>query len=70
MNTKICIKCHQEKPIIEFYKAKNNKYGLNNKCKNCCQQYLKKYYSINSKNIIQNSKLQYLTNPEKKKQKK
>lgn len=47
MNTEICIKCHQEKPITEFFKDKRNKNGLRGECKYC-----NKLYKLNNKEKI------------------
>ena len=33
--TKICIKCNIEKPLLEFPKRKNSKNGYRNDCKIC-----------------------------------
>jgi len=33
---KICTKCLVGKPISEFHKARNGKYGVRKKCKTCC----------------------------------
>ena len=38
MKTKICTKCKKEKSIIEFYKYKRNRDGLNCWCKNCANE--------------------------------
>ena len=43
METKICKKCGRELPIEEFYKAKNNKDGHMNVCKECFVQQQKQY---------------------------
>ena len=36
---KECIKCGEEKPLTEFYKNKNGKYGVQGKCRNCENTY-------------------------------
>lgn len=33
--TKVCIKCHQEKPVTEFYRHKRSKDGYSCYCKEC-----------------------------------
>ena len=38
METKICRKCGSELPLSEFYKAKGNKDGHKNICKECFKQ--------------------------------
>lgn len=39
IKTKRCVKCHTDKPISEFNKAKSNKDGLRNDCKACVRVY-------------------------------
>ena len=51
METKICTKCHEEKPLDEFSNAKRNKDGHTGICKKCNVIYFKEY----------NKK--YITNP-------
>ena len=43
MQTKICTKCKEEKPISEFVKNKKGKYGVRSVCKNCTKKIMKKY---------------------------
>ena len=43
MKTKICSKCHIEKPISEFGKAKKGKYGVRGDCIECVKKYQKEY---------------------------
>jgi hypothetical protein len=40
MNTKICFKCKEEKPISEFHRNKRNKDGYKGQCKSCCRKYI------------------------------
>jgi len=42
-NTKICSKCNIEKPLINFSKDKDKKYGVNSICRMCDQERKKKY---------------------------
>lgn len=44
METKICKKCGQEKPISEFRKDSKYKDGRTNFCKSCISDYYKGYY--------------------------
>ena len=37
-NTKQCLKCQQDYPISDFYKAKGTKTGLSPYCKTCTKQ--------------------------------
>lgn len=38
MQTKVCSRCKEEKPVSEFSKHKNGKYGVNGQCKICVRQ--------------------------------
>ena len=40
---KRCCHCHKLLPESEFYKCKREKDGFNNSCKNCQDEYRKKY---------------------------
>ena len=44
METKICKKCGQEKPITEFQKHKGYKDGYHTCCKECRNLYYKSHY--------------------------
>jgi hypothetical protein len=35
---KTCNKCHQEKPLSEFYKDKTSKDGHGGRCKECARE--------------------------------
>ena len=35
MNTKVCVKCKQEKPLLEFHKNSRSSDGLHSYCKEC-----------------------------------
>lgn len=69
METKICIKCNQSKPISEFYKRKDNKSGFRNDCKKCnIKQRIKRHqinkkrqteYYQNNKNTIKEKQIKY-----------
>ena len=54
MDTKVCSKCKEEKPISEFCRDKRRKDGLYPQCKLCC----KLYYHEN-KNLILTQKSDY-----------
>ena len=47
--TKICSKCHLEKPVTEFYKAKHHKDGLSSACKSCKRLYSQARKDITAK---------------------
>ena len=42
-DTKICKKCGRELPLSEFHKQKGTKDGYRNVCKECWQQYYKRW---------------------------
>lgn len=44
MNTKKCTNCGEIKPINEFYKQKDSKYGLQPECKQCNNDRAKNYH--------------------------
>jgi len=46
MNKK-CTECGKEKPISEFYKQKNGKYGVKGNCKECHSLWHKRYHIEN-----------------------
>lgn len=56
-NTKICSKCKQKKPKIEFNKRKDSKDGLNGRCKECCKKESRKHYLKNKEKAKKVSKL-------------
>jgi len=47
MSTKICTKCHAEKPIEEFYRYLRNRDGRTTICKVCLQEYSRRYNAAN-----------------------
>ena len=51
MDKKICTKCNIEKDINCFGKDKYSKQGYTSACKDCRNQYSKKYHKENSDNI-------------------
>ena len=61
---KICIKCKEEKELIDFYKAKDNKDGLSFDCKICYKLRTKKYYEKNKEKFIKNKIIYYEKNKE------
>ena len=52
---KICVKCKEEKELIDFYKNKISADGLRNDCKNCNNNLKKEYYKNNIIKIKQQS---------------
>lgn len=81
MEKKICIKCKNEKFIIDFYKDRTRNDGLNNKCKICSKlcsrndktteakkrwaEAKKRWAEANSDKIKENWKKHYVINKEK-----
>lgn len=45
--TKKCSKCGEEKPLSEFYKKKDRKYGVFSWCKKCSKERVKEWYYNN-----------------------
>ena len=73
--TKICTKCNTEKPLDNFAKDKNGKYGVKSKCKECIKNYMtgynvnnqdkiKEYNTINQDKISKWNKNHYINNRE------
>ena len=65
MESKVCNKCKEDKPLNAFYKAKNKKCGLRGECKECSKAKNSKYYAKNSETIKERTKQYKLDNPEK-----
>jgi hypothetical protein len=74
--TKICTKCNTEKPLNNFTKDKNGKYGVKSKCKKCIKEYrsvynadnqdkIKEYNIINKDKLSIQHKEHYIKNKEK-----
>ena len=71
---KICNKCKISKPIDEYQKDIRGKFGIESRCKDCRNTYLKKYknetnydktyYENNKENIIGKQKLYIKNNKE------
>ena len=47
MTTKVCTKCGVEKPLGEYYKKKDCRYGVNSVCKVCRSKEANLYYENN-----------------------
>lgn len=60
METKICTKCGEEKPISEFYKDKQKSSGLRPDCK-LCNSLKTKDYAKNNRQEINLNNLKYKT---------
>jgi len=59
---KICSKCKQEKPIIEFCRDKNRKSGRYPQCKSCAKEYIKIYTFNNKDKLKEYHKKLYIAN--------
>jgi ribosomal protein S20 len=73
--TKICTKCNTEKPLDNFAKDKNGKYGVKSKCKECIKEYrsvynadnqdkIKEYFLNNKDKILDQHRKYYYDNHE------
>ena len=49
MNVKICSRCHQEEPILDFCKNNRSSDGYSYQCKACRQMWRHNYYTTNRK---------------------
>lgn len=56
---KVCIICKEEKNLKDFYKAKRNKDGHQNRCKLCDNKYTKTYTEENKSRVRQVSNENY-----------
>jgi hypothetical protein len=64
---KQCTKCHQEKPLSEFYRAKGTKDGLRGSCKSCMYQDRTKWRLANIERARELTRRWRAANPEKRK---
>lgn len=55
---KICRLCNIEKDLSEFYKRNQHKDGFDTRCKDCVNEYARKYY-INNDNKYSNKRKEY-----------
>jgi len=65
MQTKVCSKCNQEKPLTGFHKHKHCKFGVRNDCKVCRLKIKKKYYQKNRDKLTELQKKYYQKNKDK-----
>ena len=56
METKLCTKCGQVKPVSEFGLNKSKKDGLQSHCKECVKAYKKKHYEENKQYYLDKAK--------------
>lgn len=64
-NTKQCNKCKIEKSIVYFNFLKNGKFQVSAECKDCLNEYQKKYRKLNADKISKKRKLYLRNNKEK-----
>ena len=65
METKICSKCKEEKPVGDFYSDKSRKDGRKCYCKKCVTEYARKWYNANPEKARERFQKRYAANPEK-----
>lgn len=70
MDIKICKKCGEEKPLIEFAKSKQCKDGYQGQCKKCASLSTLKWQSNNISRVREHQKKYDETHPEKAKERK
>lgn len=58
MITKVCSKCHKEKPYDQFIKKTISKDGLGSYCKECNKVAVNKHYQEHKQEYIKRAKLQ------------
>lgn len=66
MNTlkKICKKCDLEKELSEFGKNKTKKLGVQDACKECCNNYGKTYRELNATDLKEKRKERWANDKE------
>lgn len=64
IQTKICGKCKQEKPFVDFTKSKNGLRGRHNFCRICLSQYNKEIYQRDKEKVKQDVKKWNAKHPE------
>lgn len=60
---KKCSKCKVEKSLSEFGRSKNEKDGLQYRCKACNKETCKSWYKKNANSVIAKTKAKYAANP-------
>ena len=43
MDHKVCTKCEEEKPLLDYAKSKTERFGVRSKCKDCVKYYNRNY---------------------------
>ena len=62
---KKCYNCSETKLLIKFHKNKSRKDGHKAECKECANEYMKKYYYLNDERIKEYGKKYREQNKEK-----
>lgn len=70
MESKVCKKCGEEKPLIEFAKSKQCKGGYQGQCKKCASLSTLKWQSNNISRVREHQKNYDERNPDKKRERK
>jgi hypothetical protein len=65
MESKVCSKCGEEKPLCEFSKNKNNYDGHHHHCKLCINSAAKEYRKKHSEKLKEVDRLRYEKNKDK-----
>lgn len=68
MESKVCSKCGEVKPICEFSKCAKHRDGLHYWCKPCCNSYHRAWYSRNTDHVRAESEKWRQLNPERNKE--
>jgi hypothetical protein len=55
--SKICIKCNEEKPLNDFNASSNPVDSLIGSCKNCLKEYNALYYRAHTQRVLENQKI-------------
>ena len=66
--TKVCVKCHVEKPLSEFYKAKRGAFGVRTDCKECNKDAARQWSALNPDKVKESQRRSRLKNRQKNKQ--
>jgi len=63
METKTCRECGRNLPLDQFNKQRRSKDGLQPLCRECCSEYNRKRYAVNSEKIKEDVKRYRAENP-------
>ncbi|MGB3944544.1 MAG: hypothetical protein WBK88_07120 [Methanothrix sp.] len=65
METKRCSKCGEEKPVDAFYRNRAAKDGLQNLCKQCHREYMRRWNQSNRERVTALARKWRRENPER-----